>query len=151
MAVRTSSFYPQTILTNNYSFNNTDYNLIDVNLNVDPFLTADFSNLLLTSTDTVDRIAQLYLVDGNTDTTYLLATVNVPANSGNSTSLPPINILNEAQVPGVCKDSDGNPFIRKSGLEAFPSIALWYLGVLITTAPTAGKFITWSVTIKQFT
>lgn len=65
--------------------------------------------LIATSTDTSARDMQLSITNGGT--TYILGTVTVPIGAGNSGSVPSVNMLNSAQLPGLPLDSDGNPEI----------------------------------------
>jgi len=48
-------------------------------------------------------------------TTYAQETVNVPANSGNSTTQEAINLFSAANWVGLPIDSDGNPFFYLKG------------------------------------
>jgi hypothetical protein len=63
--------------------------------------------LLLQSTDTSGRDVQISIT--NSGTSYPLGTVTVPAGAGNSGSVPSVNALNSAQLPGLPLDTNGNP------------------------------------------
>jgi hypothetical protein len=43
--------------------------------------------------------------------TYLLGTIAVGPNAGNTSGAPPVSILNTTNIPGIPQDSDGNPYL----------------------------------------
>lgn len=63
-------------------------------------------SITVASTDTAARDLQLWLTVSAVD--YLLATVSIPANSGNTNALPAVDILRSAQWPGLSYDASGN-------------------------------------------
>jgi hypothetical protein len=66
------------------------------------------------SDDTSAKTLLLYLSDGTTD--YLLSWVNIPANSGFTTSIPAVAVLQSTQLPVFDYDSNGNKvFYLKAG------------------------------------
>lgn len=66
------------------------------------------------STDTSDRTINLYVTRSGTD--YLICTLNIPANSGNSTTIPAVEGLRSTLLPWVMYDMAGNKQLRlKSG------------------------------------
>lgn len=62
--------------------------------------------LNVASTDTLARDVQVWMTISAVD--YLLATVSIPANSGNTNALPSIDLLRHAQWPSLSYDSNGN-------------------------------------------
>lgn len=137
MAVANSPLYPENVNTfglyGGLELTNAAYTLVELaSVNW-----SDIISLKATSTDTVDRVIQLFARNATTD--YLLATFSVPANSGNSTSVPAVNLLTSSQLP-VNYDSNGSRFLRLNvlGVSA-PTVSS--LSVSSTTAPTAGKVI----------
>jgi hypothetical protein len=66
-------------------------------------------NLLVTSTDTSARDVSLYFVISSTD--YLVGTVSIPATSGSADSVPTVNLLASANLPGFSRDANGNPYL----------------------------------------
>jgi hypothetical protein len=67
------------------------------------------SSLLLTNTDTTAYTITIEVL--RSSTTYVLATISVPASAGNSTSVPPVSVLNSTNVPGLPVDGYGNPYL----------------------------------------
>ena len=65
--------------------------------------------LILQSTDTSARDVQISITTGGVS--FPLGTVTVPIGAGNSGSVPSVNALNSAQLPGLPVDSFGNPCI----------------------------------------
>lgn len=67
------------------------------------------NSIVATSTDTAARDLVVVKTKGGVD--YLLGTVSIPANSGNTNALPAVDILASPQLKGVCYDGNGNPYI----------------------------------------
>jgi hypothetical protein len=65
--------------------------------------------ITVASTDTSARDLQLVLTISSVD--YILATVSIPANSGNTNALPAVDILRHAQWTGLSYDSNGNKIL----------------------------------------
>ena len=63
-------------------------------------------SITVASTDTAARDLLLYLTVSAVD--YLLGTVAIPINSGNTNAIPAVDILRHAQWPGISYDSNGN-------------------------------------------
>lgn len=71
---------------------------------------SQISCLMATSTDTAAKDITLYTYDGST--ARILATISIPANSGNTNALPPINLLTHSMLVNVLpRDSNGNPIL----------------------------------------
>jgi hypothetical protein len=51
----------------------------------------------------------LYWVISATD--YLIGTVSIPATSGSVDSVPTVNLLAAANLPGFAHDANGNPYL----------------------------------------
>ena len=66
-------------------------------------------SITVASTDTAARDLQFTITISAV--TYVLATVSIPANSGNTNALPAIDILRNAQWPGLAYDSNGNKYL----------------------------------------
>lgn len=66
-------------------------------------------SLIVSSTDTSARDINIYMTNGAVD--YLLTTISIPINSGNTNAIPPVDILRSGQFPGLARDSNGNPYI----------------------------------------
>lgn len=85
------------------------------------------------TTDTSSNIVQVLVV--NTSKVYLLATVTVAAGSGNVSGTAPVNLMSSTNMPGLPRDSDGNPFILCASGDTI------VVGVQ-TTAVTSNKALT---------
>ena len=66
-------------------------------------------SITVASTDTAARDLQFTITISAV--TYVLATVSIPANSGNTNALPAIDILRNAQWPGLAYDSNANKYL----------------------------------------
>lgn len=88
--------------------------------------------LQLQSDDTSARDVRISIVNGGT--TYPLGVVTVPIGAGNSGTVPSVDALNSAQMPGLPRDSDGNPCILLVSGDTFVVNAL--------TTVTTAKLIT---------
>lgn len=81
------------------------------------------------STETTARDLQIWLSNGTAD--FLLATISVPANSGNNNAAPSVDVLRHYVLPGLAVDASGNRILYvESG---------WSLKASATSALTAGK------------
>ncbi len=87
--------------------------------------------LIATSSDTSDRLAQVWIT--RSATSYLLATVNVPDLSGFGAADPTVNLLNSTSLPGLPVDNDGQSYLF---LESGDT-----LQVSFTTQVTAAKTV----------
>src|SRR5574340_560924 len=66
-------------------------------------------SITVASTDTAARDLQLVMTISAVD--YILATVSIPANSGNTNALAAVDILRSALWPGLSYDSNGNKIL----------------------------------------
>lgn len=131
MAVTATPIFPQTI-------KNTVKTILPADTSA--FVTAytggangsKIESWYVSSTDTSTRDLQVsFTISAATN---LITTINIPINSGNSTSIPVTNMLTSAQWPGLCRDSNGNPYLYiASGTT---------LQISCTTTVTAAKVIT---------
>lgn len=64
------------------------------------------SAITVASTDGTARDIRLWMTISSVD--YLLCTVSIPANSGNTNALPPIDVFRSTMVPGLSFDAMGN-------------------------------------------
>jgi hypothetical protein len=87
--------------------------------------------LMVSSTDTSARDLALYMTISSVD--YLLTTIAIPANSGNTNALNSIDILRNAQIPGLAYDSNGNKYLYVANGSVLKINAL--------TTVTSGKLI----------
>lgn len=87
--------------------------------------------LIVTSTDTADRDVQFSIVNGGI--TYIIGTVKIPLNSGNTNSVVTVNILLNAQMSTLPRDANGNPYIYLANGSVLKAEAL--------TTVTSGKTI----------
>lgn len=99
------------------------------------------SGMILQSTDTSARDVQISITNGGTS--YILGTVTVPIGAGNSGSVPSVNAFNNAQLPGLPVDSDGNPYI-------FLASASDALTISSLTTVTSGKLISANAVCGDF-
>jgi hypothetical protein len=67
------------------------------------------SAITVASTDGTARDLKFYVNNGTTD--ILLCTVQIPANSGNTNALPPVDVLRSTMCPGLAFDANGNRVI----------------------------------------
>jgi hypothetical protein len=65
--------------------------------------------LTVASTDTTARDFQLVMTISAV--VYVLATLSIPANAGNSNSVPAIDVLRHTNWPGLACDSNGNKIL----------------------------------------
>jgi hypothetical protein len=90
-------------------------------------------SLMLASTDTAAMNVQLFVNVGGAGTDRLLATIPVPANSGNLGTVPSVDVLRSSLFPALSFDAFGNKIINlKAG-------SLLKAAVLVTV--TAAKQI----------
>jgi hypothetical protein len=99
------------------------------------------TGLIAQSTDISARDVQISITNGATS--YPLGTVTVPIGAGNAGTVPSVNLLNAAQLPGIPKDADGNPYI-------FLASASDTLTVSALTTVTAAKLITVTAIVADF-
>jgi hypothetical protein len=82
-----------------------------------------------TSTDTVAQTLYLILNDGALN--LIMGTYLIPATAGTVTTVPPVDLLNSPQAPGLSFDSAGNKYLY------VPSGYTLYVGT--TVIITSGK------------
>lgn len=66
-------------------------------------------SLSIASTDTAARDVQLVMTISSV--VYVLATINIPLNSGNTNAIPSVDVLRNAQWPGLSYDAFGNKIL----------------------------------------
>lgn len=66
-------------------------------------------NILVHSTDTSAKDVQLVVTKGGTD--FPLATISIPATSGNTNALIPISLFQHAMLVGLNTDNNGNKYL----------------------------------------
>lgn len=64
---------------------------------------------------------------------YLLCTVTIPANAGNTAGTPPVNMLTSANCPGLPLDANGNPYLYLANSAT--------LGIGLLVAVTSSDFL----------
>ncbi len=89
------------------------------------------TGLMLTSSDTADRIVQVWVTRSAVD--YLLATISVPLTSGFVATIAPVSAMNQFNMPGLPIDNDGQPYILLKNGDV--------LKIACTTTVTAAKII----------
>lgn len=87
--------------------------------------------LLLTSTDSSARIAQIWLT--RSATSYLLGSVTVPVTAGSDGVTAAVNALDPTMIPGLPVDNDGQSYLFLQSGDT--------LQVSFTTQVTAAKEI----------
>lgn len=99
-------------------------------------------HILVSSTDTSSRLVQLYLTVSSTD--YLLGTVTVSANAGNTASIATVNLFNLLGNFGQILDRDpaGNAFLYIAPNNS--------VKVATTTTVTTAKVVTFIATGEDF-
>ena len=66
-------------------------------------------NIIVTSTDTSSRVlAFSFLISA---VSYPLFEVTIPAGAGTGTAVAPVFIMNQSQLSGFCKDTNGNAYL----------------------------------------
>lgn len=66
-------------------------------------------SIIVSSTDTSNRDIALYLTISSVN--YLLATVSIPLDSGNTNSVIPVDLLRSNSLAGLAWDANGNKFL----------------------------------------
>jgi len=88
-------------------------------------------SLNASSSDTTSRDVAIYLTVSSTN--YLLGTISIPLNSGNTNAIVSVDILRSAQIPALAYDANGNKYLYVANGAT--------LGVSALTTVTAGKAI----------
>lgn len=89
------------------------------------------TSLLLSSTDTADKVVQLWLT--RSGVSYLLGTVAVPLSSGTTAAILSINAFSTTVIPGLPTDNDGQRYLLLKSADK--------LEVAVTVTLTAAKVI----------
>jgi hypothetical protein len=108
------------------------------------------SSILASNTDTNAYTLQLVLNSGGTlssglvtgGTSYVLASVSLPASAGNLAGTPPVGVLSAANLPGVALDGAGVPYLYVNAGD--------YLCVALSAAIAAGKIAASLATAADF-
>lgn len=102
---------------------------------------------LLATANTTGGFDVVWGITSSAATFYAIGTSSVPASAGTASSVATINLLGNANTPGVTIDSDGNPFVflASSGwsLQAKTpaTSSAWTTGSVISlVAPSIGDF-----------
>lgn len=66
-------------------------------------------HISITSTDTANKDLQFYITSGGVD--YLIATLQIPANSGNTNAIVPVDALTSTMFTFTSTDNNGNRYI----------------------------------------
>jgi len=128
MAVTETPIFPQTVVNEIQKIENADGTSLKTLITAGADGTR-IDAIILTSTDTSHRDLQLFITISGTD--YLLATTTVQANSGNSNTIPSINLLASFNMVSLAVEANGNKVLfLKSGA---------ILKIKTTTTVTAAK------------
>jgi hypothetical protein len=99
------------------------------------------TGIVLTSTDTAAQTVQVAIVYSST--TYILGTVVVPAGAGTNGSIPSVNAMAPAILPGLPIDYSAKPyFLLKNASDAVSVAPLATItsGKIISAIAIAGDF-----------
>jgi hypothetical protein len=91
---------------------------------------SQITSISCSSTDTVAHTLYVYRVHSATN--YLITTVSIPATAGDSTTIPPVQILNTTNVPGPI-DPNGNRYLSIADGDS--------ISISVSVAVTASDFI----------
>lgn len=89
-------------------------------------------SILVTSTDTAARDLALFATISAVN--YLLATIAIPLNAGNTNAVPTVDVLRHTQWPGLAYDPNGDKYLYLASGTT--------LSVATLTTVTAAKQIT---------
>lgn len=130
MSVTNTPIYPQLIVSSVLQLNNASGTTIETVL-VGGTNGTKIESILVSSTDTSARDITFYITISATS--YAITTVTIPITAGTINSAPCINILGNAQFPGLARDSNGNPYLYLTSADT--------LSVSALTTITSGKVI----------
>lgn len=135
MAVTATPIFPQSLLSKPTQLSNATSIVTPTSILAAQTNGAKIEKILVSSTDTSARDVSVFLQVAAVN--YLLGTVSIPINSGNTNALPTVDILSALvatvkQLP-LAVDANGNPYLYLD-----PSTSLF---ILPLTTITAGKFI----------
>lgn len=133
MAVTSTPIYPQTIISTIVQLTNSS------GTSASTLVTAGtngtkIESIIVSSTDTSNR--DLVININISSTNYQIAMVQIPLTSGTVNNVTSVNILGNAQIPGIARDSNGNAYLYLAS------------GTLLTVA--AGSTITSGKVINIF-
>ena len=96
--------------------------------------------IIATSTDSIQHDVNISIVSalGSFPVTEL-GTASVPAGAGQTSAVPPANLLTAANFPGLPLDSDGNPYILLAANDKLYSQIFNFTGT-ITYVAFGGDF-----------
>lgn len=129
MAVTPTPIYPQTLLSVPTQFTNSTSTTVPTQILPSQTNGCKLESIMVSSTDTSARNFNLYI--NVSATNYLIGTVAIPASSGNSATIPAVNLLQA--LTGVSfliplpKDANGNPYIyldKNTSLFAAPATSI---------------------------
>lgn len=138
MAVTPTPIYPQTIKNAAVTIVNADGSTLKTVLTAGAN-GSKVENILVTSTDGTDRDINVYITVSGTD--YLVGTVKIALNTGNTNAIPSLNLLASSQLP-TNLDAQGNHYLYL--------IASGVLKVAATTTVTSAKTITFTAQYGDF-
>lgn len=97
-------------------------------------------SIMVSSTDTAALHIQLLVERSGVD--YLLCQVSLPANSGNSSTIPAVSLLTGVYAPGLPRDQTNNPILP---LEAGSIVKVKVVGTI-----TAAKEISVVGVVEEY-
>lgn len=109
MTGTSTAIYPQTITNGLGQIVNADGQTLKTVYTTNNSNGTKLELCIATSTDTSSRDLQFSILNGAN--TYILGTITCPANSGNTAGTAVLNVLGNAVLTGLPKDSNGNPYI----------------------------------------
>ena len=97
-------------------------------------------SITATSTDTAAHDVQLWLTISSVN--YLLGTISVPAGAGNSSGVPSVDFLKNAQITSFAYDANGNKYIyvANGATLSISSVVTVTSGKLIQAYASGGSF-----------
>lgn len=135
MAVTATPIYPQTVKNAVVSFVNADGTTVKTVLAGGTNGT-QITAITVSSTDSANRDIKFWLTVGGTD--YLLCTVQIPINSGNTNAIAPVDIFRSTMVPGLAFDALGNRVLHLSSTSTLRAS----MGSAVTAATTVSVVVT---------
>lgn len=129
MAVTATPIFPQSILSSPVQFNSSTSISTPTTILAAQTNGCKLEAIMVSSTNATPVVFALYVNVSSTN--YLMGQVNIPANAGNSATIPAVNIL-DALTSGssllpLPKDANGNPYLYLSSsttLTALPTSSL---------------------------
>ena len=130
MAVTPTPIFPQVIRNWGAQILNATASLL-VNLATGGANGTKIESIMVSSTDTSSRDLAFTMSSGAT--VIYLTTVNIPITAGNTNAIPSVDILRNAQIPGLAYDSNGNKYLYLANG--------WTLQINTLTTVTAAKAV----------